>query len=182
MSMHEAASNPGATRYQVTIGERTLVVELREGEGGALAARIDGGPEVPVRLTGRPGDALVTLLVGGRSVTALVGETEEGRTVVLDGEQVEAVVRDERAARLASAAAAGRKGVVESSIKAPMPGLVVAVHVEPGQTVTKGAALVVLSAMKMQNELTARDDATVKEVHVQAGQTVDQGQVLVTFA
>ena len=182
MAMHEAASDPSAVRYQVTIGERTLVVELREGEGGALAARIDGGPEVPVRLTGRPGDALVTLLAGGRSVTALVGETEEGRTVVLDGEQLEAVVRDERAARLASATAAGRKGTVESSIKAPMPGLVVAVHVEPGQQVTKGSAVVVLSAMKMQNELMARDDATVKEVHVQAGQTVDQGQVLVTFA
>ena len=169
-------------RYQVTIGERTLVIELRQGEGGALVARIDGGPDVPVRLTGRPGDALVTLLAGGRSVTALVGEAVDGRTVVLDGEQVEAVVRDERAARLASAAAAGRKGVVESSVKAPMPGLVVAVHVEAGQAVAKGAALVVLSAMKMQNELTAPDDATVKEVYVRAGQTVDQGQVLVTFA
>ena len=180
--MNETVSSPGAVRYQVTIGERTLVVELIEGEGGALAARIDGGAETPVRLTGRPGDALMTMLAGGRSVTALVGETEEGRTVVIDGAQIEAVVRDERAARLASATAAGRKGVVESNIKAPMPGLVVAVHVEPGQQVQKGAALVVLSAMKMQNELTARDDATVKEVHVQAGQTVDQGHVLVTFA
>jgi propionyl-CoA carboxylase alpha chain len=180
--MNEKASSPGAVRYQVTIGERTLVVELVEGEGGALVARIDGGEEIPVRLTGRPGDALVTMLAGGRSVTALVGETGEGRTVVVDGAQIEAIVRDERAARLASATAAGRKGVVESSIKAPMPGLVVAVHVEPGQQVEKGAALVVLSAMKMQNELTARDDATVKEVHVQAGQTVDQGHVLVTFA
>ena len=182
MSMTEPSSTPGAARYQVTIGERTLMVELSQGEGGALVARIDAGPEIAVRLTGRPGDALLTLLAGGRSVTALVGATEEWRTVVLDGEQIEAVVRDERAARLASATAAGRTGVVESSIKAPMPGLVVAVHVEPGQQVEKGAALVVLSAMKMQNELTARDDATVREVHVEAGQTVDQGQVLVTFA
>ena len=182
MAMDEPTATPGAVRYQVTIGERTLLVELVEGEGGALVARIDGGPEIPVRLTGRSGDALLTMLAGGRSVTALVGEAAEVRTVVVDGEQVEAIVRDERAARLASAAAAGRKGVVESSIKAPMPGLVVAVHVEPGQQVTKGAALVVLSAMKMQNELTARDDATVREVHVQAGQTVDQGQVLITFA
>ena len=180
--MDQSAPTPGATRYQVTIGARTLVVELSEGEGGALIARIDGGAELPVRLTGRAGDGLLTLLAGGRSMTALVGEAEDGRAVVVDGEQIDAVVRDERAARLASATAAGRKGVVESTIKAPMPGLVVTVHVEPGQQVTKGEALVVLSAMKMQNELTARDDATIREVHVQAGQTVDQGQVLVTFA
>ena len=180
--MPESKGTPGAVRYQVTIGERTLVMELTEGAGGALVARIDGGPEIPIRLTGRPGEALVTLLAGGRSVTALVGEAEEGRTVVLDGEQFDAVVRDERAAQLASATAAGRKGVIETSVKAPMPGLVVAVHVEPGQQVAKGDALVVLSAMKMQNELTARDDATVKDVQVQPGQTVDQGQVLVTFA
>ncbi|MDP8923529.1 MAG: biotin/lipoyl-binding protein [Chloroflexota bacterium] len=180
--MNETASAPGTIRYQVTIGERTLVVELIEGAGGTLVARIDGGPELPIRLTSRPGDRLLTLLAGARSVTALVGEQNAGWTVVVDGEPIEAVVLDERAARLASATAAGRKGVVESSIKAPMPGLVVTVLVEPGQRVAKGAALVVLSAMKMQNELTARDDATIKDVHVRAGQTVDQGQVLVTFA
>ena len=56
-----------------------------------------------------------------------------------------------------------------------------AVNVEPGQAVTKGMTLVVLSAMKMQNELTAPNDATVKEVLVSPGDTVNQQQVLVTL-
>ena len=60
-----------------------------------------------------------------------------------------------------------------------MPGLVVAVPVEPGQSISRGTTLVVLSAMKMQNELTAPADGTVKEVLVSTGQTVDQNQVLI---
>jgi biotin carboxyl carrier protein len=56
---------------------------------------------------------------------------------------------------------------------------VVAVPVEAGQQITKGATVVILSAMKMQNELTAPADATVKDVLVSPGQTVEQNQVLV---
>jgi biotin carboxyl carrier protein len=66
-------------------------------------------------------------------------------------------------------------------VTAPMPGLVVAVNVEPGQAVGKGASLVVLQAMKMENDLTAREAATIKEVLVSPGQTVSQGETLVTL-
>jgi biotin carboxyl carrier protein len=100
-------------------------------------------------------------------------------TVIVDGQSIDAVVLDERAARLAGAAAGGRRGTGQTSVQAPMPGLVVAVPVEVGQAVAKGTTLVILSAMKMQNELTAPADATVKEVLVSAGQTVDQGQALI---
>ena len=86
---------------------------------------------------------------------------------------------DERAARLASAAGAGRAHSSEMTIRAPMPGLVVAVPVAPGQHVDRSTTLVVLSAMKMQNELTAPGEATVKDVLVEAGQTVDKNQALV---
>lgn len=180
-------SSAAAARYEVTVGERALTVELVERDDGILLASIDGGDQIEVRASGGGTGALLTMLAGGRSVTALVGPSGDRseldrRTVVVDGAAVEVVVRDERAARLAGAAADGRKGVVETSVAAPMPGLVVAVHVSPGQQVAKGEALVVLSAMKMQNELSARDDATVKDVLVQAGQTVDQGQTLITFA
>ena len=100
------------------------------------------------------------------------------KTLIIDGQTIDAVVQDERAARLASAAG-GRPRSSQTTVQAPMPGLVVAVSVEPGQAVTRGTTLVVLSAMKMQNELTAPADATVTEVLVSAGQTVDQGQALV---
>jgi biotin carboxyl carrier protein len=124
-------------------------------------------------------DGELALRVGGEVIRGLVGRRDGGLTVVVDGQTVDAVVLDERAARLASAAAGGRSRASQTTIQAPMPGLVVAVPVEVGQDVTRGTTLVVLSAMKMQNELTAPADATVKEILVSAGQTVDQGQALV---
>ena len=62
-----------------------------------------------------------------------------------------------------------------------MPGLVLRVQAEPGQAVPAGAGLVVLEAMKMENELKASAPATVKAVLVQAGEAVEKGQVLMEF-
>jgi pyruvate carboxylase subunit B len=62
-----------------------------------------------------------------------------------------------------------------------MPGLVVRVDVVPGQSVAAGTGLVVLEAMKMQNELRAGAPGTVATVRVQPGQAVEKGQVLVEF-
>jgi biotin carboxyl carrier protein len=167
-----------ATTYRVEIGERAVKVELTEREDG-LYARVGEGPERRIEVAVAREDGELSLLVGGEMVRGLVGAREGGLTVVVDGRAVDAVVLDERAARLASAAASGRPRTSETAIRAPMPGLVVAVPVEPGQNVAKGTTLVVLSAMKMQNELTAPADGTVKEVLVSAGQTVDQNAVLV---
>jgi biotin carboxyl carrier protein len=60
-----------------------------------------------------------------------------------------------------------------------MPGLVLSVSVELGQYVGSGQSLIVLQAMKMENELGSPRDGTVKAVNVQPGQAVDQGQVLI---
>ena len=62
-----------------------------------------------------------------------------------------------------------------------MPGLVVRVQVEPGQPVSSGAGLVVLEAMKMENELRATTAGTVRRVRVRPGEAVEKGQVLVEF-
>jgi biotin carboxyl carrier protein len=66
-----------------------------------------------------------------------------------------------------------------SRIDAPIPGKVVKVHVEAGDDVSPGQPLVVLEAMKMENELTADRPGRVSKVHVEPGRTVDAGQVLV---
>jgi pyruvate carboxylase subunit B len=66
-------------------------------------------------------------------------------------------------------------------IKAPMPGLVVRVQVAVGQAVTAGVGLVVVEAMKMENELKAPRAGTVAQVHVQAGDKVEKGQPLVSL-
>jgi len=167
-------------RYRVTVGDQSVTVEIVERRQGLYVA-VDDGPEEPIDVITRTNDGELSVLFDGVVLRALIGESDAGWTVVLQGQSSDVTVLDERAARLASATAAGRPHTADTALRAPMPGLVVAVNVEPGQAVAKGATLVVLSAMKMQNELTARDDAVIKEVLVSAGQTVDQNQVLVTL-
>jgi biotin carboxyl carrier protein len=67
-------------------------------------------------------------------------------------------------------------------LTAIIPGLILQVLVAPGETVRPGQSLLILEAMKMQNHITAHDDAIVRTVHVAPGETVMKGQLLVEFA
>ena len=68
------------------------------------------------------------------------------------------------------------------SVDAPMPGNIISVNVKPGQAVKKGDVLLILEAMKMENEIMAPIDGTVGSVAVNPGQTVQSGQQLLTIA
>ena len=80
------------------------------------------------------------------------------------------------------AEAAEHEGAADSTLVAPIPGQVTAVHVNPGQAVTRGDVLVVLEAMKTVFRLAAPADGVVAEVSCAAGAMVEEGQVLVRFA
>lgn len=67
-------------------------------------------------------------------------------------------------------------------IKAPMPGLILKIMVEVGQTLKKGDPVLVLEAMKMENVFKATGDATVKSINVQAGKAVEKGEILIELA
>lgn len=66
-----------------------------------------------------------------------------------------------------------------NDLKAPMPGLVVSVHVTEGQPVKNGEVLILLEAMKMENTLKATADAIVKKIAVKKGQAVEKNEVLI---
>ena len=108
----------------------------------------------------------------GRSFVARVA----GSRVDIDGRTFEVTLRDPRAMtrRGADAGGSGRQ-----SIKAPMPGKVVRVLVAAGDTVEAGQGLVVVEAMKMQNELKSPKAGTVIKVSAETGATVSPGDVLV---
>jgi biotin carboxyl carrier protein len=91
----------------------------------------------------------------------------------------QASVLDERARRLTQAGGGAGAHSGEATIKAPMPGLIVAVPASEGQAVKKGQTLVVLESMKMENELKAPRDGTVASVKVVPRQNVEQHQPLV---
>lgn len=69
----------------------------------------------------------------------------------------------------------------DDALSAGMPGKIVAVHVKKGQAVKEGEPLLVMEAMKMENEMKASSNATIKEVHVKPGDNVESGAKLISF-
>jgi len=70
---------------------------------------------------------------------------------------------------------------VVKEVKAPMPGLVLSISTEAGQSVEKGAPLLILEAMKMENVIKAPGDGVVKNIYAQQGKAVEKGAVLIEF-
>ena len=68
-----------------------------------------------------------------------------------------------------------------SEIKAPMPGLIHSIMVEPGTSVEKGDGLLILEAMKMENVIKSPDAGTIAAIKIEQGQSVEKGQILIVF-
>jgi biotin carboxyl carrier protein len=171
-------------RYYVTLepdpGAVPLVVDLEELPSGALEARLDGEPiELDViRVSGR---AQLSVRVGGQVVDLTTEGTPPEMGAVASGHRSYVRVESERM-RAAEQAKKTSSPSGDRTVKAPMPGRVVKVLVAPGDAVAAGQGLVVLEAMKMENEVRARAEGTVAEVHVAAGAAVEGGAKLVTLA
>lgn len=165
-----------ARRYLVEVAGRSFAVEI-DGQGDGRIVRVDG-VELLASLE-RLAGGLTLARLGTRSVEALLQRRGEQTEIALRGRVVTARVRDERAERLAEFGGSRAAKHGAQTLTAPMPGLVVAVNVAAGQAVERGQGLVVLQAMKMENELSSPRDATVKRVVVSAGQPVELGAVLV---
>jgi pyruvate carboxylase subunit B len=126
----------------------------------------------------------VRMLKLGTRVYRVVVQRRQGRgryTLWVDGYRFEAEALDERtrAIRDVSAASAGPGG--PAPVRAPMPGLIVRVNVKVGDTVQAGQGIVVMEAMKMENELRASRGGTVAEVLVREGISVDAGALLLVI-
>jgi biotin carboxyl carrier protein len=120
----------------------------------------------------------------GTHVYRVVAEKRQGRgkyTLWVDGYRFETEALDERtrSIRDLSAATAGPTG--PAPIIAPMPGLIVRVNVSVGDRVEAGQGLVVMEAMKMENELRAIAPGTVRSVEVSPGTAVEKGALLVAL-
>jgi biotin carboxyl carrier protein len=166
--------------YQATIGERVLRVQVRR-NGDAAFVRVDDGEEVQVDLRLLHG-ALHTLKLADEQTELLasIGRDADVR-LAIDGLEYAVEVVDEARARLASVAGARSGSHTRLELKSPMPGLLVKVLCRVGDEIGPGQPLVVLQAMKMENELALPRAGKVSAVRVAAGQTVEQGQVLVVL-
>lgn len=159
--------------------DRSVIVDGPEPDG-RFRISIDGVEQLVDAAALRPGSW--SLIIAGRSyqvdldrrrgaIAASVGGSNGADHVMLQ-------VEDALHRRLASAAG-GRAPARGESIRAPIAGKVVKVLVAVGDSVAPGSAVIVLEAMKMENELAAERGGTVSAIHKAAGQAVDTGDLLV---
>ena len=163
-------------RYYIAVAGHVLEAEV---DGGAVV--MDGTGEVARLAPEREGPAM-SLLVGNcpRRVHAL-RRADATWTIHYRGRSFEVEVADERAWRIPQAGGVGSPVAGREPLRAPMPGLVLRVDVEEGQEVAEGQGLLIVEAMKMENELRARASGRIRRLHVVAGASVKRGDVLIEF-
>jgi biotin carboxyl carrier protein len=170
-------------RYYVTLdpdpNAKPLVVELVELPSGALEARLDGKP-IDVDVVDVAGRAQLSVRVNGRVVDLTTEGAPPEMGAVASGHRSYVRVESERMRSAEQAKKGGAKGG-DKAVKSPMPGRVVKVLVARGDAVQPGQGLLVLEAMKMENEVRAKVAGVVAEIHVAPGAAVEGGAKLVTL-
>jgi biotin carboxyl carrier protein len=162
-------------KYTAIINDKVYEVEV-----GANNTVVINGQVHKVDFRSIDGNAQYSLLLDNTSWEALVDRNGDEYRILIGGELNIVVVQDERTRKMAKAEGAHAVMIGEAIIKAPMPGLVRGV-VSVGEQVVAKQGVVILEAMKMENELRTPRAGIVKEVRVKAGDSVEQGQVLVVI-
>lgn len=165
-------------KLEVTVAGKPIAVEFRRNAGG-WECNLDGAQQPLDIVEVAPG--VLSLLLDGQSFTLHVVRHGDGWTVHTRGTDVLVTVRDPRRWQgRAGGAAAGHAGRQE--VAAPMPGKVVRVLVSEQQEVEAGQGLVVVEAMKMQNEIPSPKKGVVEQIRVREGDRVEHGAVLVVVS
>jgi biotin carboxyl carrier protein len=146
----------GESQYEISMGDR--------------AVRVDAV---------RSGPNIYSIIEDGRQFEAIVDERgAHGFDVLVAGRIYHLEAEDERTRLLAAHAVAAVSG--PQTVVAEMPGKVVKVHLAPGDAVAEGQGVVIVEAMKMENEIPAPISGVVREVAVSEGDTVEAGATLFT--
>lgn len=127
------------------------------------------------------GSSLYSVIMDNQSYELVIEDQDGAYQVQMRGNLFAGQVLDERAQLLASRRGGLTPDSGEISMKAPMPGLIVAINVTEGQEVKAGQTVVILESMKMQNELKCPRDGVVQRISVEAGQSVEQNKLMVTI-
>ncbi|MBI4523129.1 MAG: biotin/lipoyl-binding protein [Deltaproteobacteria bacterium] len=162
--------------FMAQLRERMYSVEIEEVGKSVYRVCVDGNEFlVDGKKTGL---SSYSLIVDNRSFEIDVDIREDEYRVLVDGRSYHIRLVDERRMRLG-----GLQGGIQlqgrQEVTVPMPGKIIAVLVSEGENVEKGQGLVIIEAMKMENELRCPINGEVKEVKVKAGETVEAGAVAV---
>jgi biotin carboxyl carrier protein len=163
--------------YQVTIGDKKYEIAVN----GDLSLVTVNGREVKVDYRHLRAGKLYSVLADNVNYEFALEKSNGGFEAWHGSGQTRVDVSDEKTERLKTLTSAVSGRSRASTLKAPMPGLVLKVEVRIGQHVKKGDGLIIVEAMKMENELKAHSPATVKEIKVRSGEAVEKNQVLIVF-
>jgi biotin carboxyl carrier protein len=163
----------------ISIAGREAEVVVEPGADGRWRVVIDGNERWVDAKQIRPGTW--SLLIDGRSFVVDLDQRKNGTAVSVGLAEALAQVEDARRRRLARAAPRGGLASHGEELRAPIAGKVVKLLVAEGDEVAAGKGVIVLEAMKMENELVAERGGKVEKIHKVAGQSVDTGELLVTL-
>lgn len=163
-------------KFEAELAGETVPVEVTGKDG---RYRIVVAAEVVDVDARQPTEGIWSLLIDGASHVVDVTEQDGVSVVEVDGESYR--IRVEEETRYIIRTRGGKAHADGQVLKAPMPGKVVHIEVEIGQAVKPGDGLIVLEAMKMENEFRAEVAGRVKDIRVDVGQAVNPGDTLVVI-
>ncbi len=150
----------GADRWRAVVDGQTLSADVRQVRPGTWS-----------------------LIIDGRSYLIDLDRRQQETSVTVEGQDYTVTVEDARRRRMVQATGRGGKDARSGEIlKAPIAGKVVKVLVSAGDAVVAGQGMVILEAMKMENQISCEGDGVVTEVHVEPGQSVDNMDKLVSLS
>jgi biotin carboxyl carrier protein len=164
-------------KFEAEVGGETVAIEVTGGQDARYRVAI--GSEITDVDARQATEGIWSLVIGTVSHVVDVSERDGVSVVEVDGETYR--IRVEEETRYIIRTRGGKVATGGQVLKAPMPGKVVLVEVEVGQAVKPGDGLIVLEAMKMENEFRATVTGTVKEIRVRPGQAVNPGDPLVVI-
>ena len=165
-------------RYYVTIDGSEQIVDVERLPDGRCRATLPGGSSWPLEIDRSGGSVLVTV---GERVFDLVLDGAGGEIAVYAGGRRHVAKLETHATREVQASREHAAPAGGSVVLSPMPGKVVEVLVELGQTVDAGAPVIVVEAMKMENQLGAASGGVVRQLLVKAGDNVESGSRLLVI-
>jgi biotin carboxyl carrier protein len=164
-------------KVQVNIKDKNYLFELRQSDGSLYIRK--NGSEHKADLV-RLSNNRYSMIIGGRSHDIGVEHLPGGYAISRGARSSNFQVEDYELARMKKAAGIDDGGKIKD-VAAPMPGLIVSISCAAGDEIKKGDSLLVMEAMKMENEIKSPLAGKIKTVKVSSRQSVDKGQVMVEF-
>ncbi len=166
---------PSVTSFKALIGNRAFDIVIEDD----IILLNDKPADVQFHAIS---DTSYVLILDGESYDIFVETTSSGHYLLTTKGQPHTIqVKDERDLLLEKYGLSDADQQIEKEVRAPMPGLVLDIMVEEGQVANAGDSLLVLEAMKMENEIRAATGGTVSRIHVKPGDAVSKNDLLIEF-